>query len=108
MELYFKIEYAILKELHECKKENRRVDQAAISPRRFHITDSYLLDVIEGLLEAGYIKGPMITRTKTGRAVSDLDEIDITREGIRYLAENSTMKRVYETMKEVRDWFPIF
>lgn len=105
---YFKIEYAILKELHECKKENRRVDQAAISPRRFHIADGYLLDILEALLEAGYIKGPVITQTKTGRAVSSMDEIVITREGIRYLNENATMKKVYEAMKEVRDWFPIF
>lgn len=105
---YSKIEYAILKELYECKKENLRVDLSAISPERFHITDGYLLDIIEALLEEGYIKGPLITMSKTGRAVSRMYDIDITREGIRYLNENATMKKVYEAMKEVRDWFPIF
>ena len=84
MDPYFKIEYAILKELYECKKENVFPNLDNISPQRFKVTDSYLLDIIEGLLEAGYIKGPMIRKSKTGRAVAGMEDIEITRDGIRY------------------------
>lgn len=105
---YFKIVYAILMELYEAKKSGKKVALDAIHPERFGIAFSYWTDIMEELLEAGYIGGFSISSTKTGRYFSSnwSDDIKITMAGIQYLQENSKMKQMYNMAKEVRDWIP--
>mgnify|MGYP000862257171 CR=1 FL=1 len=103
---YFKIVFVILTELYECKKLNERVNLKAIHPERFGIPDGYLLDILSELLDEGYVKGFEVLETKSGRTVCGLDDIGITMRGIEYLQDNGKMKKVYEAMKEIRDWVP--
>lgn len=105
---YFKIVYAILVELYDAKKNGTKVALDAIHPERFGIPVSYWMDIMEELLEAGYIGGFSISSTKTGRYFSSnwSDDIKITMAGIQYLQENSKMKQMYNMAKEVRDWIP--
>ena len=105
---YFKLVYAILTELYECKKSGTKVPPDAIHPERFGIPVSYWLDLMEELLDAGYIGGFTVHTTKTGRYLSSdwLDSVKITMPGIAYLQDNSKMKQMYELAKEVRDWIP--
>lgn len=103
---YFKIIYVILKELYEHLKDGTVCPVEDIAPLRFQVPDSYWLSIISDLVDRGYIKGPVIRKTKTGRAVANLDEMEITYEGIEYLEDNSTMKKVYAALKDVRDWVP--
>lgn len=104
---FFKIVYCILKELYACKKQGCRVNLHDISPERFGINEGYLLDILVELLEEGYVKGFSIRKTKgTGICVLGLTDITITMKGIEYLQDNAKMKKVYETLKEVKDWFP--
>ena len=103
----FKIIFSILTELYACKKQGCKVDLQDISAKRFGINESYLLDILFELLQEGYIKGFSVRTTKgTGRCVCGLEDVDITLKGIEYLQENSTMKKVYEKLKEVKDLIP--
>ena len=103
---YFKIVYVILTELYGCRKVGERVHFEDIGAERLQVNEGYLLSIFSELLENGYIKGPVIRKTKTGMAVSDMEDIDITMKGIEYLQENSMMKKVMEALKDVKDIIP--
>lgn len=103
---YFKIVYVILKELYGCRKANQPVDLEAISPKRFGVEAGYLLSILEELLENGYIKGFIVKHSKTGKYVMNLEEMEITMNGIEYLQENSKMKQIYKMAKEIKDFIP--
>ena len=104
---YFRIVYIILKEIYASKKQGVKVDLRNISSERFKINEGYLFTILIELLEEGYIKGFAYRNTKgTGRCVSSMEDIDITMKGVEYLQENSMMKKVFETLKEVKDWIP--
>lgn len=103
---YFKIVYVILEELYGCRKANQRIDLEAISPKRFGIEAGYLLSILEELLETGYAKGFIVKHSKTGKYVMNLEEIEITMNGIEYLQENSKMKQIYKMAKEIKDFIP--
>ena len=103
---YFKIVYVILTELYGCRKAGERVHLDDIGAERLQVNEGYLLSIFSELLENGYIKGPVIRKTKTGMAVSDMEDIDITMKGIEYLQENSMMKKVMEALKDVKDIIP--
>lgn len=103
---FFRLVFIILTELYEAKKQGSRINVEAISSKRFHISDSYWLDILSELQSEGYVRGLLIGKTKTGRIVSGLEDIDITMKGIEYLQENSKMKKVYEALKEAKDWVP--
>lgn len=103
---FFKIAYIILTELQECSKAGTKLDTGLISPQRFGVADSYWLDVLEFLLDRGYARGVTIRNSKTGRITTAVTELQITPEGREYLQDNATMKKVYNTLKELRDWMP--
>ncbi len=105
---FFRILYVILTELYEAKKQAKRVSLDNISPSRFKVAESYWLDIVEEAVNEELIKGVLITRTKTGRITTGFEEIDITMKGIEYLQDNAKMKKVYETLKELKDWTAIF
>jgi len=103
---YFKIMYVILTELYEHMKEGTKTPLADISSERFKITDTYLAAILCELLDKGYVKGFVYRKTKTGRVLAGLEDIEITMDGLEYLQENSKMKKVGNALKEIRDWVP--
>lgn len=103
---YFKIVYVILTELYETKKAGERVDKAAISAERFGINASYWLDILCELSEKGYIRGFGCLNTKTGRVLLPIEDMTITMDGIEFLQENSVMKKVINTLKNIKDIAP--
>lgn len=105
---YFRILYVILTELYEAKKRGKKINLDNISPQRFKIAESYWLDIVEEATGKGYIKGALIWKTKTGRMVAGIENMTITMDGIEYLQDNSKMKKVYEALKELKDWTSIF
>lgn len=105
---YHKILFMILYGLYCDLKNGKQVQLDDISPTTFGINESYWLSVVEDAVNDGLIKGPTIRKTKFGRVVGNLEEMTITREGVEFLTENSQMKKVYEALKEMRDWIPVF
>ena len=102
----FRIIYVILKELYEHKKDGTRTPREDIGPARFQITDGYWLSIVAELCDNGYISGVKIRETKTGKVLFGLEEIDITLKGVEFLQENSMMKKVYNTLKDLKDIAP--
>ena len=103
---YFRLVYAILKELYECKKAGEKAELSSISPQRFKIPDSYWLDILCNQIDEGRIKGIKYAATKTGRTVTQTGDLDITEKGMEYLRDNSMMKKVADALKTVKDIVP--
>ena len=103
---YFKIVYLILSELYTAMKEGREVDFRVISKDYFNIPESYLLEIWASILERGYTKGYSVREVGKNVYISGLQNAKITMEGVEYLENNSTMKKVYETIKEAKSWIP--
>lgn len=105
---YNRILFLILYGLYDDLKNGKRAQLDDISPATLGINESYWLSVIEDAVSDGFIKGPSFKATKFGRVPKDLEEMTIIRDGVTFLTENSKMKKVYEVLKETRDWLPIF
>lgn len=102
-----RIIYCILKELYECTKQGVKVNKADINHERFRIPYSYWLDILIEMQKRGYIEGVLYRMTKgTGRVVN-YDDIAVTLEGVEYLANNSSMNRVKEALKDIKDIVPM-
>lgn len=102
----FRLIYTILKELYEHKKDGTKTPKEDISPERLQINTGYWVSIICDLIDSGYISGVNYRETKTGKALSGIDDIDITLKGVEYLEENSMMKKVYNFLKGVKDIAP--
>lgn len=61
---------------------------------------SYLMILLQ---KSGYVDGVIYTQDLTHRfpEIVDISHVGITLEGIEYVEENSTMKKVGEILKEV-------
>ena len=106
---FFKIVYIILDELYACLKKDVEVNLDAISPERFGIEEGYMMEILWNLDNKGFITGAKIFTSEAGsRIVRNLNHIKITIDGIEYLQENTKMKKIYNALKEVRDWVPGF
>lgn len=102
----FRIIYCILKELYECMKQGAGIEKEDISYERFGVPYSYRIDIIIQMQEKGFISGVKCRMTKgTGRIIN-YDDISITFEGVEYLEENSMMKKVKETLQNMKDIVP--
>ena len=60
-------------------------------------------EYITMLRDAGYIDGVRIKSFIDGTTSVDISEIRITLQGMQYLAENTMMSRIYNTIKGVKD-----
>lgn len=105
---YFRILFIILNDLYGCLKEGKKVNPNDFSPSVLKITDSYWLSIVKNACDKGYICGPVFRQTKAGLIAGKLEDMEITMDGVEFLNENAQMKKVYEALKEVRDWIPVF
>lgn len=105
---YGKVLFMILYGLYDDLKNGKPANLDDISPATLGVNESYWLSIVEEALEDGFVKGPTIRQTKFGRIVGGLEGMTITRKGVDFLKENSQMKKVYEMLKEARDWIPVF
>lgn len=102
----FRIIYVILKELYEHKKDGTKTPKEDIGPERFGITAGYWLSIIDELCDNGYIKGVSVKETKTGKLLLGIEDADITLLGVEFLQENNMMKKVFHTLKDIKDIAP--
>ena len=65
----------------------------------FPIDEDYLQYVIVKLFERGYVEDVLITRARGGEVIRvDVSRMQITPEGIDYLRENSTVRKIAEAL----------
>ncbi len=94
--------YKILSYLYECNRKG-------ISPTftdMFNVLEctniplSYLGQILNELIDENYIKGVLITFTKSGTIITVTDTARITTKGFDYLNDNNKMKQAAEVAGE--------
>lgn len=93
------IAYKILYSL-EHKKRADYMGQI-ISPAALDIPEEEWIDVLQMLLEEGYISGAKIGKDILGNQYADIKNVKITLKGAQYLSENSAMKRFAKVATDV-------
>lgn len=86
------IAYKILHSLETGKKADYM--GKLISPQALGIEDDKWLDVMQSLLDEGYIAGVKISKDLLGNAVVNIASARITLKGAEYLQENSVMQKI--------------
>lgn len=76
--------------------ETKPEDYIIAGTEEFPISDDYLKFVLESMTDHQMIKGVKVRRTWNGDdiMVSNLNRIQITQEGIDYLQENTTIRKI--------------
>lgn len=107
---YYVIAAKILIYLYRKIKNKEKMDSDYLSPmtKDFPIDETYFYYVIEMLERQGFIEVNM-RKAWEGDIVSiDKDSVRILPAGIDYLKDNSTMRKVCETLKEAGAIFSLF
>lgn len=65
-----------------------------ISPQALGIEDDKWLDVMQSLLDEGYIAGVKIRKDIRGNSIVNITSIRITLKGAEYLQENGVMRKI--------------
>lgn len=90
--------YKILRYLYDCNKKGKTplFSDMFYAAELSVIPLSYLAQIIEELINGGYIDGCEIIRTKDGTQFILTEEARVTMHGVEYLMENSRMKKAAE------------
>ena len=73
---------------------------------KINISEKLLIKILKNLIEEGYIKNFQITISGNNIFTSNYPEL--TLRGMLFLEENSSMKKAYKTLKEIKGWIPGF
>ncbi len=73
---------------------------------KINISEKLLIKILKNLIEEGYIKNFQITVSGNNIFTSNYPEL--TLKGMLFLEENSSMKKAYKTLKEIKGWIPEF
>ncbi len=100
----FKLIFRILKYIETCM-EYEEFDDDNFTASHFGVSKALFLNILQALLEAGYISGIKIVTDKCG---SDIVLINphLTLAGMEYLADNTMMKKTYKLLKGIKDITP--
>lgn len=94
-----KIAYKILYSLEHKKQADYM--GALIGPAKLDVSDSEWMDVIQSLLDEGYISGVKIKTDILGNQMVDIKNVRITMKGAEYLHENSAMRKFAKIATDV-------
>lgn len=100
---YYTIAAKILVHLYKAIKTSKPIDMGYLMPgtEDFPITLEYFLYVLEMMQRQGFIEGLFIQRAYGGIIYqSGWSKIRILPAGIDYLRENTTVRKICETLKE--------
>lgn len=106
---YYVIAAKILVQLYKklkCKKYDE--DYFVAMSKQFPICEDYLNEIFSMLEEDGYIKGRIFRAWGGDIACIDYDSFKITVKGIDFLRDNSSIRKVCETLKEAASIYSIF
>lgn len=91
--------YKILYSLEHKKKADYM--GVLISPAKLGVPEDEWLDVIQALLDEGYIAGVKIQMGITGEQMVDIENARITLKGAGYLRENNAMRKFAKVAADV-------
>lgn len=96
-----KAAYRILNALEH--KDRSLAMSAQIGPDAIGVEQADWLDVINALLDDGYITGITVKKDILGETSVDMRQARITMKGAEYLHENSTMKKIANVAADILD-----
>ena len=103
----FKTIYTLLNRLEKAldyeEKDFNAEEQ--IGHKALRITETRWRSYIKMLNQAGYISGVITKSFTDGTSYLDISSIRITLQGLQYLAENTMMIRVFNSLKEAKNFF---
>ena len=86
------------------KGKTEEKPEAYLQPmtKDFPVSEEYFYFVLDSMLKDGYIDGIKLIHAWGGDIINitGMSGISITAEGIRYLSENSTMRKVLEWLRD--------
>ncbi|WP_289966646.1 YjcQ family protein [Faecalibaculum rodentium] len=106
---YFVLVYKVLSYLYACLKKGKDVTPEMLDrhgPIFQGVPEKYYVYIFRNLIDGKYIKGPFIAEYEDKTEVWKVDESTITPEGISYLMDNSTIEKVKQFLKDIKDVVP--
>lgn len=97
-----KIVYKVLSEVDK-QMDDISFDESFI--KGLKVSDNRVNKIIETLLDEGYLTGIKISKSKTGNIVMFMSP-RLTIKGMEFLQENSTMQKIKNGLKDVKDITP--
>lgn len=103
----FKIIYTILKYLEECM-DYTEFDPTPIEHEQLEITKEKWSSIMKMMMDNNYIEGVQYKTFihKTIPTITDYKNMRITLKGLEYLNENSTMKKLANLAKGIKEATP--
>lgn len=106
---YHVIVYQILAYLYTQLKAGEPVDGKLLeaNSKYIKVNERYWAYIIQNLMEQGYIKGVSIKKAWGSDIIIDnLDDAQITPQGIEYLCDNSFIEKAVEFLKDIKAIVP--
>ncbi len=97
--------YKILAYLYDCMKKGAEPNEAMFSSDALAIPHEYWMDVVEELVDHGYVKGIAVQRFLGGRGI-DIDRPRVTMEGVAFAQENTMMARAKQFLQDAKAAIP--
>lgn len=106
---YFVLVYKVLSYLYACLKKGKNIEPIMLDrqgPIFQGVPTRYYTYVFNNLIKQGYIIGPYIARYDDKEEALMVNESMITPDGISYLMDNSTIEKVKQFLKDIKDVAP--
>lgn len=98
--------YKILKYIYTCMKRGEEVEPEKISAESLGINESYWAQIINELIENGYVKGLKVINDIGGTMLIKFIDPTITIAGVEYLTQNNFMKKTLKYLQEIKKTVP--
>lgn len=95
----FQIAYKILRSLEDKTKADYMGQ--IISPTALGVSEEKWLEVIQSLLDEGYIAGVKLSKDILGNQLVDVKNARITLKGAEYLKENKAMRKFAKVATDI-------
>lgn len=101
----FVVMYKIIAYLYDCMKNDAEPDFNKWNSDAMNVPHAYWMNVVEQLVEHGYVTGTTIIRTSSGLIIRPIDP-KVTMEGVQFAQENSMMAKAARFLKDAKASIP--
>lgn len=99
---YHVLVYVILSYLYDCLKKGKEIDLDLLEPEALDIPYPYWKMIFKNMYRQGLVEGVCVCKDKEGTIVQMVEgELEITPEGIEFLANNSMMKKIQDSLTKL-------
>ena len=100
------VTFQILKAI-DVSYENKNFDfNETLNLEKLEINEHRLELFLENLVNDDFLMGIKVSRSIGGNCSLSIGLPRLTLRGMDYLENNSTMKKAYSTLKEIKGWIP--